>query len=114
MKHYLAIDIGGTAIKYGLISETGDLLEKEEMATEAYKGGPSILEKVKGLVKTYQDQMDLAGVAISSAGMVNPDEGKSFMPALRFLTMLELSLKKRLKRLSGYRVKWKTMLTVLV
>lgn len=40
MKHYLAIDIGGTAIKYGLISETGDLLEKEEMATEAYKGGP--------------------------------------------------------------------------
>lgn len=53
MKHYLAIDIGGTAIKYGLISETGDLLEKEEMATEAYKGGSSILEKVKGLVKTY-------------------------------------------------------------
>lgn len=30
MKHYLAIDIGGTAIKYGLISETGDLLEKRK------------------------------------------------------------------------------------
>lgn len=28
MKYYLAIDIGGTAIKYGLIAETGDLLEK--------------------------------------------------------------------------------------
>lgn len=114
MKHYLAIDIGGTAIKYGLISETGDLLEKEEMATEAYKGGPSILEKVKGLVKTYQDQVALAGVAISSAGMVNPDKGEIFMPVPRFLTMLEPSLKRKLKRLSGYPVKWKTMLTVLV
>ncbi|WP_414603639.1 hypothetical protein [Streptococcus equi] len=30
MKHYLAIDIGGTAIKYGLMTETGDLLEKHE------------------------------------------------------------------------------------
>ncbi len=51
MKHYLAIDIGGTAIKYGLISETGDLLEKEEMATEAYKGGPLYFGKGQGLGK---------------------------------------------------------------
>ncbi|HEL0218390.1 TPA: ROK family protein [Streptococcus equi subsp. zooepidemicus] len=77
MKHYLAIDIGGTAIKYGLMTETGDLLEKHEMATEAHKGGPAILDKVKDLVAAYQEA-GLAGVAISSAGMVDPDKGEIF------------------------------------
>lgn len=101
MKHYLAIDIGGTAIKYGLISETGDLLEKEEMATEAYKGGPSILEKVKGLVKTYQDQMDLAGVAISSAGMVNPDEGEIFYAGPQIPNYAGTQFKKEIEETFG-------------
>lgn len=77
MKHYLAIDIGGTAIKYCLMTETGDLLEKHEMATEAHKGGPAILDKVKDLVAAYQEA-GLAGVAISSAGMVDPDKGNIF------------------------------------
>ncbi|HEP1624799.1 ROK family protein [Streptococcus pyogenes] len=101
MKHYLAIDIGGTAIKYGLISETGDLLEKEEMATEAYKGGSSILEKVKGLVKTYQDQMDLAGVAISSAGMVNPDKGEIFYAGPQIPNYAGTQFKKEIEETFG-------------
>lgn len=77
MKRYLAIDIGGTAIKYGLMTETADILEKHEIATEAHKGGPAILDKVKDLVATYQEA-GLAGVAISSAGMVDPDKGEIF------------------------------------
>lgn len=40
MKHYLAIDIGGTAIKYGLISETGDLLEKRKWPLRLIKVVP--------------------------------------------------------------------------
>ena len=44
------------------------------MATEAYKGGPAILEKVKDLIKQYQEKNPLSGVAISSAGMVDPDK----------------------------------------
>src|SRR3712207_1941284 len=77
MKRYLSIDIGGTAIKYGLMTETADILEKHEMATEAHQGGLAILEKVKSLVATYQEA-GLAGVAISSAGMVDPDKGNIF------------------------------------
>lgn len=101
MKYYLAIDIGGTAIKYGLISETGDLMEKEEMATEAYKGGPSILEKVKGLVKTYQDQVALAGVAISSAGMVNPDKGEIFYAGPQIPNYAGTQFKKEIEETFG-------------
>lgn len=48
---YLAIDIGGTAIKYGLISENGQLHERYELPTEAAKGGPAILQKVLNIVR---------------------------------------------------------------
>ena len=47
MAYYLAIDIGGTNIKYGLIDEAENLIESHEMPTEAEKGGPGILGKTK-------------------------------------------------------------------
>lgn len=38
---YICIDIGGTAIKYGLADELGNFIEKSSMPTEAkLYGGP--------------------------------------------------------------------------
>ena len=45
MTNYVAIDIGGTNIKYGLIDQDGQLVESHEVANEAHKGGPHILQK---------------------------------------------------------------------
>lgn len=53
MKKYVSIDIGGTEIKYGLIDEEGQILTRSKMKTEAYKGGPSILEKAVRIVEAY-------------------------------------------------------------
>lgn len=78
MKTYLAIDIGGTQIKYGRLDEAGQVLESYKMDTEAYKGGPHILATVKKLVEDFHAQDALSGVAISSAGMVDPDKGEIF------------------------------------
>lgn len=78
MKRYLAIDIGGTQIKYGLIDEDGHILQQEKMDTEAHKGGPHILATVKDLVASHLTQGPLAGVCLSSAGMVDPDKGEIF------------------------------------
>ncbi|HEL1612969.1 TPA: ROK family protein [Streptococcus suis] len=78
MKTYLAIDIGGTQIKYGRLNEAGQILESYKMDTEAYKGGPHILATVKKLVADFHAQAPLSGVAISSAGMVDPDKGEIF------------------------------------
>lgn len=48
---YICIDIGGTAIKYGLADELGNFIEKSSMPTEAkLYGGPGIVEKVKQLL----------------------------------------------------------------
>lgn len=78
MTTYVAIDIGGTSIKYGLIDENEHLLEGHEMPTEAHLGGPGIMAKVKGIVESYQEDYDLAGICMSSAGMVDPEKGEIF------------------------------------
>mgnify|MGYP000024976680 CR=1 FL=1 len=41
----LAIDIGGTMIKYGLVSSKGEILSTDKIKTEAEKGLDNILEK---------------------------------------------------------------------
>ena len=50
MKRYISIDIGGTAIKYGVIQENAEIILKKSMPTEAWKGGPAILEKAIRIV----------------------------------------------------------------
>ena len=54
MKKYVSFDIGGTDIKYALIDETANIVEKYKISTEAYKGGKTILEKVIYIVKEFQ------------------------------------------------------------
>lgn len=78
MKRYVTIDIGGTSIKYGLIDETSNLIESHEIPTEAHKGGPGIMSKVETIVQDYQNEFELSGICISSAGMVDPEKGEIF------------------------------------
>lgn len=77
MKNYICIDVGGTSIKYGVARENGEIIEKSSMDTEAKeKGGPGILEKIKSIIGNYIEGYKISGVCISTAGMVDPSEGK--------------------------------------
>lgn len=81
MKEYASIDIGGTAIKYGVITEEAAIIGKMQMDTEAYRGGPSILEKVIQIVENLKKTHDIAGICISTAGMVDTKKGEIFHAA---------------------------------
>lgn len=81
MKKYVSIDIGGTAIKYGVINSEGQIVEKEQMPTEAWRGGPEILNKVIGIVETYKKIYTVSGICISTAGMVDVEKGEIFYAA---------------------------------
>lgn len=81
MKQYISIDIGGTAIKYGVIAEDGIILRRGEMPTEAWKGGPSILDKAVEIVRRFLETEEISGVCISTAGMVDPEKGEIFYAA---------------------------------
>lgn len=67
----LVFDIGGTAIKYG-ICQNGKLLATNECPTEAYKGGPHILQTICSLA---EQSLPFDAIGISTAGQVNPQEG---------------------------------------
>lgn len=83
MKKYISIDIGGTAIKYGIICENAQILIKESTKTEAWKGGPEILQKVIGIVENLieRTQGAVSGICISTAGMVDTIKGTIFYSA---------------------------------
>ncbi len=81
MKKYVSIDIGGTAIKHGIIGENADIIVKGKMPTEAQKGGPGIMEKVVRIIERYRKDYELSGICISTAGMVDVEKGEIFYSA---------------------------------
>ncbi len=74
-KQYVSIDVGGTAIKYGVIREDGKILSKDVVNTEAQKGGPAILLKVQTLIQQILTQQKICGICISTAGIVDTKTG---------------------------------------
>lgn len=75
MRKYVSVDIGGTAIKYGLISADGQILSRGVTDTDAKRGGPAVRDTVLGIVDGFFLQEKINGVCISTAGMVDPERG---------------------------------------
>lgn len=75
MKKYLCVDVGGTSIKFGIYSKDGELVRRlesiETVNTETHHG---IVEAVLSVATDVKDEV--AGVAISSAGIADTDAGK--------------------------------------
>ena len=71
----LAIDIGGTMIKYGLVSSGGEILSTDKIETEAEKGLENILNKIDNIFKRYKKNNPV-GIAVSGTGQINGMIGK--------------------------------------
>ena len=71
----LAIDIGGTMIKYGLVSFDGKILSTDKIKTEASKGLNNILNKIDNIFKGYKENNPV-GIAVSGTGQINGMIGK--------------------------------------
>lgn len=72
MKKYACLDIGGTAIKYGIINENGCIMEKFSTVTEADK----ILQTAIAIVEQLNSRHEIYGICISTAGMVDSQTGE--------------------------------------
>ena len=74
--NYLCFDIGGTSIKYGVADEKGALLLKGEVPNEIMQRGvKGFVESLAGLADRYRQEYDLRGIAVSTAGVVDPEQG---------------------------------------
>ncbi|MEG0367894.1 MAG: ROK family protein, partial [Coprobacillus sp.] len=83
MKTYLALDVGGSAIKYALIQEDLRILEKSSL--------PTPLDTLDHFVETIGELYDqhkdnISGIAISMPGVIDPDKGIAYTGgALRYI-----------------------------
>lgn len=71
----VGIDIGGTAVKYALLSEEGTLLSIGEFPTCAEKGVENLFNNICKVIDKYNCS-DLLGIAVSGTGQIDGSIGK--------------------------------------
>ncbi|MCF0261214.1 MAG: ROK family protein [Erysipelotrichaceae bacterium] len=69
------LDLGGTAIKYGIVDETGRIVHRRETESNAWLGGPALMEKVFEVIEELQKEYELAGISLTTPGVVDADNG---------------------------------------
>ncbi len=87
----IAIDIGGTHIKYAVINEEYEIIERGKEQTNAFTlKGEGIIEKISHIIsdieKKYPGEID--GVGISMPGLIDPYKKKVLAP-LNYIPQME-------------------------
>ena len=73
MDKYLAIDVGGTNIKYALMTEKAEILESGLRPTLLKQGLEGFLRKIEDIYRLYADQAQ--GIALSLPGIIDSEKG---------------------------------------
>lgn len=74
MKHYAVFDLGGSAIKFALMRDDGNFIKKGSVKTPR-EGIHAFIEKVTEIVKGYQNEVEIEGIALSMPGAVDVETG---------------------------------------
>lgn len=86
--NYLTIDVGGTNIKYALMTEEAEILEKGEIPTP-YDGLETFVDTLESI---YQKYPDVEACAMSVPGKIDSQKGYMFTSgALKFCDNVHLS-----------------------
>jgi glucokinase len=82
VEYALGIDLGGTGIKAGLVSSTGQLLKEWKTPTEAEKGGQHVVTRMMDLCREIFSNLpkgvkrdQIIGVGIGSPGVFDYETG---------------------------------------
>jgi glucokinase len=80
LKAALGIDIGGTNIKAGIVTDSGVLIHQLLIATEAAAGADALIRKLLEVVHSaaaycQSNHIELVGIGVGTAGQVNRRTG---------------------------------------
>jgi glucokinase len=77
MPYYIGIDIGGTKIAGGIVTDTGKVLTHRHCPTPVSQGGPKILEDAIALAAELLESTDLKieGIGIGAGGQIDSEKG---------------------------------------
>ena len=76
-KYAIGVDLGGSSIKIGIVAETGKLIKKISVKTEAEKGPNNVIEKIVHSIYdlTEKSKYKIDGIGIGCPGVVTPGKG---------------------------------------
>lgn len=73
MKYYLSFDIGGTQMKYGVLTQQGDIIEQGKLDTAST--GAQVINDIIDVKIRFASKYKLQGAAFSIPGFVNVATG---------------------------------------
>ena len=75
--YYIGIDLGGTSIKLGIVSDSGRIHKKTKLRTEAEKGPDKVIENIKVGIRELikNSKYTFEGIGIGCPGVVTPGKG---------------------------------------
>lgn len=67
----IGVDVGGTFIKVGVVTQNGKIIDKKKVPTPKYAGYKTIISVIKDYLKQYK----ISGIGIGVPGFVNTEKG---------------------------------------
>ena len=79
-KYAIGVDLGGSSIKLGIVSNSGRIIKKVTVRTEAEKGKKQVIENIKsGIIELISSKKrsdyKIEGIGIGCPGVVTPGKG---------------------------------------
>lgn len=102
-KYFIGVDLGGTNIKFGIVSEKGEILHKGMFSAQANLGRDAILHNInkaieESLAFARKKKIKIKGIGVGSPGTVNLETGKIEGSCPNLPQMVNVNLKKWLSR----------------
>ncbi len=102
-QYFVGIDLGGTNIKFGIVSERGKVLQKAVLSAQANLGRKAILSNMNKAVEeslafARRKKLKIGGIGVGSPGTVNLDTGKIEGSCPNLPQMVGVNLKKSLSK----------------
>ena len=76
-KYAIGVDLGRTSIKLGIVTNTGRLIKKISVQTEAEKGPKKVIDNIISGIRelTAKSKYNIDGIGIGCPGVVTPGKG---------------------------------------
>lgn len=75
MDKIIGVDLGGTNIRVGLVTEYGQVVKEYREKTEAHLGNSQIVEKIISMIKKFEGYENVKGIGIGSPGFIDMEKG---------------------------------------
>lgn len=80
-KYYIGIDLGGTFIKGGIVSDKGEIVVKDKVPTESEKGSLAVAKNIAALAhsllkRANMTSSDVVGIGMGVPGMIDGEKGE--------------------------------------